>query len=170
LVSTVHEVLEQLKYNMDLCCIKTFALFRICNKNIIRRLELDENIQTAQAPIEDETEIRILFRSWICDEEGKFERSALQDGIRDKQPNTALWLKYIEATFMVASGKYLLTEDEALMLGCLKLQVSLSLCLCLSETMSRHRPILETTITLFTLWRCSKQESVNRSLLLSGRR
>jgi hypothetical protein len=140
--SSARDVLEQLKYNMDLCCIKTFALFRICNRNIIRRIELDENIQNIQIPTDGETEIRILFRSWICDEEGKFERSALQDGCREKRPNTALWLKYIEATFMVTSGKYLLTEDEALMLGCLKLQVSplpppsVSLCLCLSPPVS----------------------------------
>ena len=40
-----------------------------------------------------------------------------------KQPNTALWLAYMEATFMCMTEKYYLTEDESLLLGCLKTQV-----------------------------------------------
>ena len=107
---------------MDLCSVKTFALFRVCGLQM-RRIELNENIRETMTLLEEESDVKILFRSWICDESGSFERSALQEGVRVKQPNTALWLKYIEATFMVASGKYFLTEDEALMLGCIKLQV-----------------------------------------------
>lgn len=126
--STVANVLQQLKYNLDLVSIKTFAIYRLSlPSHRMRRLELSENIQSIMSlhESESEKEVKLLFRSWICDENGKFEKSALQDGVRDKQPNTALWLKYIEAIFMISSGKYLLTDDEALMLGCLKLQVEI---------------------------------------------
>ena len=122
--STAADVLEQLRYNMDLNSIKTFALYRLSSpSHHLQRIELHDKIQQVMSLIDGETEIKILFRSWICDENGKFEKLAMQEGNRVKQSNTALWLKYIEAVFMITSGKYLLTEDEAIMLGCLQLQV-----------------------------------------------
>jgi hypothetical protein len=162
---------------MDLNSIKTFALYRLSNPfHRIQRLELNEKIQAAMDFRDGETEIKILFRSWICDENGKFEKLALQEGKREKQSNTALWLKYIEAVFMITSGKYLLTEDEAIMLGCLKLQVHslvypVSSTVLLSLYLSHVLPwshlssgwylrlIPEISNSLFIQSQCSKQGS-----------
>lgn len=108
---------------MDLISIKTLALYRVCGSKYMR-LGLDTKIKDAQSPKEGEGEaVRILLRSWICDMCGPMEKEAMQDGIRVKACNSALWLKYLEAMFMVVTGKCYLTEDEALLLGCLKMQV-----------------------------------------------
>lgn len=137
--SVAKDVLDQLKYNMDLCSIKTFALFRVSGLQM-KRIELNERIRDTMTLLDGETDVKLLFRSWICDESSSFEKSALQEGVRDKQPNTALWLKYIEATFMVTSGKYYLTEDESILLGCLKMQAD----------SGDYRPSLHTTELLQT--------------------
>lgn len=91
----------------------------------IRRIELNEVIQDVlRDPAGSETEVKLLFRSWINYKHGCFEWEALQPTRRIKQPSTALWLAYMEANFMCSIEKYYLTEDESIMLGCLKLQVA----------------------------------------------
>jgi len=120
--STAEDVLCQLKYNLDLQDISTHALFRVMDRSI-RRIELNENLKEA---LKDTTEkggtVRILFRSWIVARSGCFEKEVFQDNIRHKMCNTALWLAYMEATFMCMANKYYLSEDEAIMLGCLRMQ------------------------------------------------
>lgn len=120
----MRHVLEQLKFNMDLSSIKTFALYRVLGSHH-RRIELDARIQDEMQTKGESgsEEVRLLFRSWICDECGPLEKEAMQDGARIKVSNSALWLKYLEAVFCVVTGKCYLTEDEALLLGCLKMQV-----------------------------------------------
>ena len=94
----------------------------------VRRVELNEIIQDAlRDPTGSGLEVRLLFRSWIIYKNGSFESEALQSNKRVKLATTALWLAYMEANFMCNIGKYFLTEEEALMLGCLKMQVLLRL-------------------------------------------
>jgi hypothetical protein len=108
---------------MDLISIKTLALYRVCGPKY-KRIDLDTRIKDVLTAEEGDMEaVRILLRSWICDVCGPLEKEAMQDGRRVKAPNSALWLKYLEAMFMVVTGKCYLTEDEALLLGCLKMQV-----------------------------------------------
>jgi hypothetical protein len=54
---------------------------------------------------------------------GTYHREVFQDEVHIKQPSTALWLAYMEATFMCMAGKYYLSEDESILLGTLKMQV-----------------------------------------------
>lgn len=121
--SSAKDVLLLLKFNLDLSSIKCHALFRICHKKV-KRLGLLSSIKTAMSLQEgEEGDIKILMRAWIHDEEGLFDKEAMQDGHFPKESNSALYLKYMEAGCMVAMGKCFLTEDEAIMLGCLKMQV-----------------------------------------------
>jgi hypothetical protein len=123
--STAKDVLISLKFNLDLDDISTFALFRVAG-TMVRRLELSEVVnQVLKDPTESGQDVRLLFRTWITYKYGGFEKEVFQDDVRVKQPNTALWLAYMEATFMCMTEKYYLTEDESLMLGCLKMQVSI---------------------------------------------
>lgn len=120
--STAKEVLIALKFNLDLSDISTFALFRVVGNNV-RRVELNEVItDVMKDPTNSGQEVRLLFRSWISFKYGAFDHEVFQHGIRNKQPNTAMWLAFMEAVFMCMTGKFYLTEDEAVMLGCLKMQ------------------------------------------------
>jgi hypothetical protein len=90
----------------------------------IRRLELNEIIQDSlRDPTGSGTVVRLLFRSWINYKHGCFEWEAFQPSKRIKQPTTALWLAYMEAIFMSTMDRYYFTEEESIMLGCLKMQV-----------------------------------------------
>lgn len=121
--STAKDVLISLKFNLDLEDISTFALFRVTG-TVIRRVELSERVtDTLRDPTKTGQDVRLLFRSWITYRYGGHEKCVFQEGIRVKQPNTALWLSFMEAAFMCMTGKYYLTEEESLMLGCLKMQV-----------------------------------------------
>ena len=142
--SIVADVLSQLKYNLDLNDISTCALFRVENASQTatggarsRRLELGENIQecmkegtnsnslnNSSIGIEDNQKdpVRILFRTWIHAKCGVFESDVFQDLDLHKQSNSSLWLAYMEANFMCMTGRYYLSEDESLLLGCLRMQ------------------------------------------------
>lgn len=121
--STISDVLIALKFNLDLSDISTHALFRVFGGSI-RRVDLDEVVaEVLRDPTDSEQEVRLLFRSWITYKYGAFDNEVFQYGQRLKQPNTALWLTFMEATFMINTEKFFLTEDESLVLGCLKLQV-----------------------------------------------
>jgi hypothetical protein len=137
--STAKDVLISLKFNLDLDDISTYALFRVAG-NLVRRIELNEVVtEVLKDYTESGQDVRLLFRSWISYKYGGYEKEVFQDDVLVKQPNTALWLAYMEATFMTMTGKYYLTEEEALLLGCLKMQVSvalllLPLCTCFAVT------------------------------------
>jgi hypothetical protein len=120
--STAKDVLLSLKFNMELNDISTFALFRVLNQNV-RRVELHEKINDVMRdPTYSGQEVRLLFRSWVYYRFGVFDTDVFQP-CRSRHPNSALWLTFMEAAFMCSAGKYYLTEDESLMLGCLKMQV-----------------------------------------------
>lgn len=120
---TAMDLMISLKFNLELLDISTHALFRVANQSI-RRVELSEEIREV---LVDKTnsgvEVRLLFRSWITYQYGLFDHEVFQYGLRKKSPNTAQWMSYMEAVFMVYTGKYYLSEDESVMLGCLKMQV-----------------------------------------------
>jgi hypothetical protein len=121
--STTKDILTLLQFNLDLASIKCHAIFRICHQKV-KRLELNEKIKDVMMMREgEEGDVKLLMRAWIHDEEGLFDREAMQDGCYPKVANSALYLKYMEAVCMVMMGKCYLTEDEAVMLGCLKMQV-----------------------------------------------
>jgi len=121
--SSAQDVLIALKFNLDLKDASTHALFRVCG-NTIRRVEVQEIITETLRDLTDSgQEVRLLFRSWVNYTYGIYDHEVFQYGIRNKQPNTALWLAFMEATFMVMTEKYYLTEDESIALGCLKMQV-----------------------------------------------
>jgi len=139
--SVVGDVLAQLKHNMDLADISTCALFRVVDGQGARRMELNENMKEAMKDIHNVEQdaplagshspghaegelpaVRILFRTWIFAKCGVFERDVFQDLERHKAHNSALWLAYMEATFMCMTGRYYLSDDEAVMLGCLRMQ------------------------------------------------
>lgn len=121
--STVRDVLSALKFNLDIQDISTLALFRVLGFNV-RRLDLNELIVDAlRDPTESGQEVRLLLRSWISFKYGVFDSEVFQYGVSHKQPSTALWLAFMEAIFMTMTGQLQLTEDESLMLGCLKMQV-----------------------------------------------
>ena len=145
--STVEDVLTQMKFNMDLADISTCALFRVVDGHGARRMELTENMKESMKDIHEagpssmdlslsslpsshsprlaEGElptVRILFRSWIYAKCGVFERDVFQDLDRHKSHNSALWLAYMEANFMCMTGRYYLSDDEAILLGCLRMQ------------------------------------------------
>jgi hypothetical protein len=120
--SVCRDVLIALKFNLDLNDISTFALFRVIGNNV-RRVELNEVItEVLKDPTNSGQEVRLLFRSWITYKYGAFDHEVFQHTVRNKQPNTALWLAFMEAVFMCMTGKFFLSEDEAIMLGCLKMQ------------------------------------------------
>lgn len=120
--SNAADVLQALKSNLDLSDISTFAVFRVHGSNV-RRVELNEIItEVMKDPTESGQEIRLLFRSWITYKYGAFDHEVFQHGMRQKHANTALWLVFMEAVFMCMTGKYYLTEDESILLGCLKMQ------------------------------------------------
>ena len=127
--STAADVMIALKFNLDLIDISTHALFRVFGVSI-RRIDLSESISEV---LKDHTdsgqEVRLLFRSWVTYKYGGFDQEVFQYGRRTKQPNTALWLTYLEASFMCNTEKLLLTEEESLVLGCLKMQVRTIVCL-----------------------------------------
>lgn len=121
--STARDVLIALKFNLDLSDISTFALFRVIGSNV-RRVELNEVVsEVLRDPTDSGQEVRLLFRSWITFKYGAYDQEVCQHLVRNKQPNTALWLAFMEAVFMCMTGKFYLTEDESIMLGCLKMQV-----------------------------------------------
>jgi hypothetical protein len=121
--STIADVLVALKFNLDLTDISTHAIFRVFGSSI-RRAELNEVVaDVLRDPTDSGQEVRLLFRSWITYKYGSFDSEVFQYGHRVKQPNTALWLTFMEASFMINTEKFFLTEDESLILGCLKLQV-----------------------------------------------
>lgn len=121
-LSTAEDALIQLRFNMDLKDISTFALFRVMGNNM-RVIDLSEKLSEVLIdPTESGQQIRILFRSWIVIRGGILERNIFQGHVKHHQSNTELWLAYMESTFMMMSGKYFLTEDEAVLLGCLKTQ------------------------------------------------
>jgi hypothetical protein len=121
--STASDVLIALKFNLDLEDISTHALFRVLGNSSIRRVDLHELIaDVLKDPTDSGQEVRLLFRSWITYKYGSFDNEVFQYGNRFKQPNTALWLSFMEASFMTMSERFYLTEDESLLLGCLKLQ------------------------------------------------
>lgn len=141
--STVSDVLKQLKFNLDLDDISTCALFRVRDGVGARRLELGEVVKDVMKDVSDhdytsgttpkdavksadgntaKSEVRILFRTWIAAKCGVFEKEVFQDHLKHKSPNSALYLAYMEANFMCFTGRYYLSEDEAIMLGCLKMQ------------------------------------------------
>jgi hypothetical protein len=134
--STTRDVLRQLKSNLDLRSIKSHAIYRISGTHV-RRLELDEVIKNIMVPDSDTQEVRLLLRMWIFHPDGLYEDEVMQFDVDDKESNTALWLKYMEISFMVMSGKYYLTEEESIMLGCLKCQVcmyiytTIYVCICI---------------------------------------
>lgn len=71
----------------------------------------------------NEAAVRILFRTWVMPRYGFCAREMVfQDGRQRKTPNTAVWLFYMEASFMVMTGRYFLTEEESIILGCLRMQ------------------------------------------------
>ena len=120
--STAEEVLAQMKYNLDLEDISTHALFRVMHTTS-RRVDLSEKVREVLVDnTESGHEVRLLFRSWITARCGVFEKLVFQDNTRHKAPNTALWLAFMEASFMCATGKYYLSEEESILLGCLKMQ------------------------------------------------
>jgi hypothetical protein len=107
--STAKDVLIALRFNLDLEDISCFALFRVAGQQV-QRVGLREVISEVLCDrTESGAEVRLLFRSWISYKYGGFEREVFQEGMRVKQPNTALWLAYMEATFMCNTGRYYLT-------------------------------------------------------------
>jgi hypothetical protein len=143
--STVEDMLEQMKYNMDLGDISTCALFRVVEGQGARRMELTEIMKDAikdtheldnsgtyyiprsYSPTNDDEKekqgaVRILFRTWIHAKSGVFDREVFQYHERHKTHNSAIWLAYMEANFMCMTGRYYLSDDESIMLGCLKMQ------------------------------------------------
>lgn len=121
--STAKDVLIALKFNLDLSDISTHALFRVLGGSL-RRIELTEVVsEVLKDPTDSGQEVRLLFKSWINFKYGGFDNEVFQYGSRVKQANTAVWLAYMEAVFMVTTEKLYLTEDESLILGCLKMQV-----------------------------------------------
>ena len=119
---------------MDLESITTYALYCVENStatvipvNLKIRDVLDNFALNAEAGHQAEDPPKILFRSWICDRGGRFEKSVYQEDAKEKAPTTALWLKFMEEVYMTFHGKYLLTREESILLGLLKMQVCLSI-------------------------------------------
>ena len=126
----MEDVLLQLKYNMDIQSIATHALYCVENNtatiiplNLKIRDILDNFALSADTGLHADEPPKILFRSWICDRGGRFERSVYQEDAKEKLPTTALWLKFMEEVYMTLNGKYILTREESILLGVLKMQV-----------------------------------------------
>jgi len=117
----------QMKFNLDLVDASTFALYRVDGQQC-SRLELHQTVQSIKQIVDkknnsyDNIDTKLLFRSWIFLRSGLFDRCVFQGGEKHKKPTTELWLAFMEAVFMMMNKKYLLTEDESIMLGCLKMQ------------------------------------------------
>jgi len=122
--STALDVLLSLKSNLDLEDISTYALFRVDGTCNVRVINLGEVIsEVLKDPTESGQDVRLLFKAWIVYYYGYYHRMVFQHDAHIKQPSTALWLAYMEATFMCMTGKYYLSEDESILLGTLKMQV-----------------------------------------------
>jgi hypothetical protein len=105
-LSKCSDVLNQLKFNLDLTDISTYALFRVQGKNM-RRIGLNEIITRVIVDSNDSgLVVRLLFRSWITARYGNFGHQVFQYGTRPK-PSSALWIAYMEATFMVVFFNYM---------------------------------------------------------------
>lgn len=121
--STVEDVLIALKHNLDLIDISCFAIFRVAGADI-RRLDLSEVVANVmkEGQSGEEGKTRLLFKSWICYKYGAYDAQVFQYGQHIKEPTSALWLAYMEGVFECLMGNYHLTEEESILLGCLKLQ------------------------------------------------
>lgn len=122
--STALDLLSQLRFNLDLQDISTFALYRVKDNNM-SMIDLDAKLKDFYLqPNNGETSnsVKILFRSWIHIRNGLFDKLLFQDSEPFQQPNAEIWLSYMEATFMLMNRKYYVTEEESLVLGCLSLQ------------------------------------------------
>lgn len=134
LCSTIQDLLVQLKFNLDIFDISTFAIYRTegSDVRVCMYHELIKDVMEPTATISPTDsngacttkapEIRLIFRSWIYVSNGVFEDEVHQHNSLSKLPTTALWLAYMEAVFYIMTGAYMLTEDESIILGCLKLQ------------------------------------------------
>jgi hypothetical protein len=145
--STIQDTLIQLKFNLDVFDISTYGIYRSEGENV-RLCMYHERVKDVMEPSEETSQevsenndgdqskeqsdpsivtkkpdIRLLFRSWIHTPIGVFSDEVNQHNSLEKLPTTALWLQYTEAVFNVMTGNYLLTEDESIILGCLKMQV-----------------------------------------------
>ncbi len=87
------------------------------------RVELHENIKIVLQSENASDPIKLLLCSWIYYPNSLFENEVMQHDTPIKDANTALWLKYMEVSFLLLSGRYNLTEEESVLLGCLKCQV-----------------------------------------------
>jgi hypothetical protein len=119
--------LLQLKFNLGISDISTFGLFRVSNDEI-RSILYHEKVRDVLGTSDSDassgaSDIKLLFQSWIYVHHGAFAKEALQLDVTLKQPTGPLWLAFMEASFMTTSGSYYLTEEEAIMLGCLRTQV-----------------------------------------------
>jgi hypothetical protein len=130
--SIIEDVLLQLKFNMELDSISTHALYRVEENAAVTMIPLSTRVRDLMEEFAEsraEQPPKILFRSWVCERNGIFEKSVLQEDLATKQPSTAVWLKYMEEVYMTMLGKYVLTEEESVMLGVLKMQVCICYCM-----------------------------------------
>lgn len=124
--STVWDVLVLIKQKLDLSFVGHHALFLV-KDGTPKRLPLaqpildflgdDHNVQRV------DSSPKLLFRPWIYVYGGRMDKEIMHSSLEESNPSQALWLAYTDAVYMVMSGRYQLTADEALLVGCLKTQV-----------------------------------------------
>ncbi len=119
---TVEDLLLQLRYNLDMKDISTFALYKLIGSSIYR-LQLSEKVNDI---IKGSDETKLLFKTWISYPYGHFGKEVFQYSSKSKVATSELWLAYMEATDMMIRGKYYLTFEESLQLGCIQLQIESS--------------------------------------------
>ncbi len=143
---TVLDVMVDLKFKLDLEDLSAFALFHYQNDILNRRLSLTEPITKYISKTKESTsDIKLTCHSWLVDVEGDFYSEVFQNEKYVKESNTSLWLAYQEAHhFALHTNKYILTEEESIILGCYILQVCVYVCLyCIIlilayKTLSHH--------------------------------
>ena len=119
---TVEDLLLQLKYNLDMKDISTFAIYKLIGSSV-HRLQLSEKVNDI---IKGSDEMKLLFKTWISYPYGHYGKEVFQYGSKTKVATSELWLAYMEATDMMIRGKYYLTFEESLQLGCIQLQIESS--------------------------------------------
>jgi len=119
---TVEDLLLQLRFNLDLKDISTFAIHKLIGTSIYR-LQLSEKVSDVIKGVEG---TKLVFKSWISHPYGHYGKEVFQYNIKSKIANSELWLAYMEATEMMIRGKYYLTYEESVQLGCIQLQIESS--------------------------------------------
>lgn len=114
------------RQKLDLAFVGHYALFLV-KDGLPKRLPLAEPVLSFLGDDHNVQQMdsspKLLFRPWIYVHGGRLDTEIMHGSLDERNPSQAVYLAYTDAVYMLASGRYQLTADEAVLVGCLKTQV-----------------------------------------------